>query len=150
MGSVIATAAENDDEAMPAAMLRFEDDKVQQLHVRTCVARNVKLKDYTDLTAEQLRKRVAKGDARSMQDLLEVYGLFASEYAYRPVEAKDLPYADFVLDHARRYGKENRQRADRIHNDPQRHDFGQETIHQSAFYRRSGVLAKKRACSASA
>ena len=46
-------------DCLPAASLRFEGDKVEQLHVRTCVARNVKLSNYTDLTPEQLHKRVA-------------------------------------------------------------------------------------------
>ena len=35
----------------------LDGDAVRQLCVRTCVARNVRLADYTDLTAEQLRQR---------------------------------------------------------------------------------------------
>jgi hypothetical protein len=89
-------------DCLPAAVLRFEGDEVQQLHVRTCVARNVKLGDYTDLNAEQLRKRAKSGDAQAKQDLLEVYGLFASEYDYRPVDIKKLPYGDFAPEYARR------------------------------------------------
>jgi hypothetical protein len=89
-------------DCLPAAVLRFEGDKVQQLHVRTCVARNVKLGDYTDLNAEQLRKRTKSGDAQAKQDLLEVYGLFASEYDYRPLDITKLPYGDFGGEYARR------------------------------------------------
>ena len=84
-------------DCLPAAVLQFDGDKVKELHVRTCVARTVKLSDYTDLTVEQLRKRVAAGDPQSMQDVLEVYGLFASEYDYRPVDIQTLPYADFAV-----------------------------------------------------
>jgi len=38
---------------------------------------------------------------RQCHSLLEVYGLFASEYDYRPVDAKTLPYGDFALEFAR-------------------------------------------------
>jgi tetratricopeptide (TPR) repeat protein len=89
-------------DCLPAAVLRFDGDKVQQLHVRTVVARNVRLKDYTDLTAEQLRRRAAAGTPQAKRDLLEVYGLFASEYDYRPVDIKTLPYADFAAGQAKR------------------------------------------------
>ena len=92
-------------DCLPAASLRFDSDKVEQLHVRTCVARNVKLSDYTDLSAEQLRKRAKSNDAKARQELLEVYGLFASEYDYRAVEVKDLPYGAFAAEYARRTSK---------------------------------------------
>ena len=46
-------------DCLPAAVLEFDGDAVRQLCVRTCVARNVRLADYTDLTAEQLRQRAA-------------------------------------------------------------------------------------------
>jgi hypothetical protein len=37
-------------DCLPAAVLAFDGDVVRQLCVRTCVARNVRLADYTDLT----------------------------------------------------------------------------------------------------
>jgi hypothetical protein len=70
---------------------------VRQLCVRTCVARNVQLEDYTDLAAEALAERAQKGDAASQRELLEVYGLFASEYDYRPVNVTTLPLGEFAL-----------------------------------------------------
>jgi tetratricopeptide (TPR) repeat protein len=92
-------------DCLPCAVLKFESDKPTQLCVRTCVARSVKLSDFTDLSAEQLRKRAKSNDPKSRQDLLEVYGLFASEYDYKPVETKDLPYGDFAAEYARRTSK---------------------------------------------
>jgi len=41
-------------DCLPAAVLNLEEEQVRELHVRTCVARSVKLADYTDLTPEQL------------------------------------------------------------------------------------------------
>jgi tetratricopeptide (TPR) repeat protein len=73
------------------------DGQVKQLCVRTCVARNVRLEDYTDLTAEALAERARVNDAAAQRELLEVYGLFASEYDYRPVDIKTLPLGDFAL-----------------------------------------------------
>jgi tetratricopeptide (TPR) repeat protein len=85
-------------DCLPAAALQWDGDKVQQLHVRTCVGRNVNLADYTDLTPQQLRERAQSSDPRAREELLEVYGLFASEYDYRPIDPKKLPYGQAVLE----------------------------------------------------
>jgi tetratricopeptide (TPR) repeat protein len=92
-------------DCLPAAVLRFEGEEVRELHVRTCVARNVRLADYTNLTPQQLRERAKTNDPRAEADLLEVYGLFASEYDYRPVDPAKLPYADFAVEYGRRVSK---------------------------------------------
>ncbi len=87
-------------DCLPAAVLEMDGDGVRQLCVRTCVARNVRLADYTDLTAEQLRQR--RVDRRAARDeLLEVYGLFASEYDYRPVDPQTLPHGAFAVEYGR-------------------------------------------------
>jgi tetratricopeptide (TPR) repeat protein len=88
-------------DCLPAAVLELKDDAVNELHVRTVVARGVRLTDYTDLTAEQLQERAKYTDRASYRELLEVYGLFASEYDYRPADLKTLPLADFALELAR-------------------------------------------------
>ncbi len=84
-------------DCLPAAVLELDGERVRQLHVRTCVARTVNLAEYTDLTPPQLRARAAAGDAKARAELLEVYGLFASEYDYRPVEPATLPYGAFAV-----------------------------------------------------
>ncbi len=109
-------------DCLPAAVLEFgggestpgpfgpglspgKKEEVRQLCVRTCVARNIKLSDHTDLTVGQLRERAKSTDPKDRQELLEVYGLFASEYDYRPVDVRTLPYGDFALDYGRRRTK---------------------------------------------
>jgi tetratricopeptide (TPR) repeat protein len=92
-------------DCLPAASLEVDENEVRQLCVRTCVARNIKLEDHTDLTVEQLRDRAKSKSPRDRQEILEVYGLFASEYDYRPVDVKQLPFGDFALEVARKYGK---------------------------------------------
>src|SRR6266581_757504 len=49
-------------DCLPAAMLEWDSDstEVRQLYVRTCVGRNVRLADYTDLTPKQLRERATR------------------------------------------------------------------------------------------
>jgi tetratricopeptide (TPR) repeat protein len=89
-------------DCLPAAALEVEDGQARQLYVRTCLARNVRLEDYTDLTAGQLAERATKGGPEAERDLLEVYGLFASEYDYRPVDLTSLPYGAFAAEYARR------------------------------------------------
>ena len=44
-------------DCLPAAVLEFKDDQVNQLCVRTCLARNIKLAEHTDMSAEALRQR---------------------------------------------------------------------------------------------
>jgi tetratricopeptide (TPR) repeat protein len=92
-------------DCLPAAMLRIEDGRIKQLCVRTCVARNVTLADFTDMTVKQLQERAKSNEPRARQELLEVYGLFASEYDYRSVDAKKVPHAELVLEFARRFSK---------------------------------------------
>ena len=84
-------------DCLPAAVLEVQGDQVKQLCVRTCLARNVRLEDYTDLKADVLTKRLKEHDPTVKQDLLEVYGLCASEYDYRPVDVKKLPHGEFAL-----------------------------------------------------
>jgi tetratricopeptide (TPR) repeat protein len=110
-------------DCLPAAVLEIEPEKVsesfvqstagagpakrpgnfavKELCVRTCVARNVRLEDHTDLTLDALAQRAKTSDAAAQRDLLEVYGLFASEYDYRPVDPKALPYGEFALEFGR-------------------------------------------------
>src|SRR6202030_2373113 len=73
-------------DCLPAAVLELDGEAVKQLCVRTCLARGVRLEDHTELTAAALAKRAASTDPRHRDDLLEVYGLFASEYDYRPLD----------------------------------------------------------------
>jgi len=90
-------------DCLPAAVLEIGNatEPVKQLCVRTCVARNVRLEDYTDLTAEKLAQRAKVNDAAAQRELLEVFGLFASEYDYRPVDVKKLPLGPFAVDFGR-------------------------------------------------
>jgi tetratricopeptide (TPR) repeat protein len=84
-------------DCLPAAVLEFDSDEVRQLCVRTCIARNVRLEDHTDLTAEYLAERARINDAAAQSELLEVYQLFASEYDYRPVDIKTVPLGEVAL-----------------------------------------------------
>jgi hypothetical protein len=45
----------------------LDSERVKQLCVRTCVARNIKLSDYTDMTLQQLQMRAKANDDRAKQ-----------------------------------------------------------------------------------
>ena len=92
-------------DCLPAAVLELDGDQVRQLCVRTCVARNLNLEHYTDMRVEALRQRSQSDDPLARQELLEVYGLFASEYDYREVDVKTLPHGPFALAFGRRMTK---------------------------------------------
>ena len=92
-------------DCLPAAVLALDGDDVRQLCVRTCVARNVRLADFTDMPLGLLQEKAKSTDPQGRQELLEVYGLFASEYDYRPVDVLSLPYGEFAREHGRRITK---------------------------------------------
>jgi tetratricopeptide (TPR) repeat protein len=87
-------------ECLPAAVLEIDGDKLRQACVRTCVARNISLADHTDLTLPMLQERAKSPKFAVRQELLEVYGLFASEYDYRPAAAEKIPHSGFAIDFA--------------------------------------------------
>jgi len=98
-------------DCLPPAVLEVDGDTVKQLCVRTCIARNIKLEKHTDLTLAMLVERAksaAQADgtrsvpATARQELLEVYGLFASEYDYREVDPTKLPHGEFAVEYARK------------------------------------------------
>lgn len=87
-------------DCLPAAVVQFDDDQAKQLCVRTCVARNIKLSEFTDMNLRALQERAKSKDPIAREELLEVYGLFASEYDYRPIDAKALPLSNFAQEYA--------------------------------------------------
>jgi tetratricopeptide (TPR) repeat protein len=87
-------------DCLPAAVLELEGEQVKQLCVRTCVARNIRLEEHTDLTLAMLQARAKSAEPLAGQELLEVYGLFASEYDYRPVDVQALPHGTFAVNYA--------------------------------------------------
>ena len=89
-------------DCLPAAVLELDGTKVKQLCVRTCVARNIKLEHHTDMRVEALKQRAESDNPQAKQELLEVYGLFASEYDYRPVDVQSLPHGAFAFDYGRK------------------------------------------------
>ncbi len=92
-------------DCLPAAVVQVEGEAVKQLYVRTCVARNVRLEDHTDLTAERLAEDGQCNDAAAQRELLEVYGLFAVDYDYRLVDVATLPLGEFAVELGRTAGK---------------------------------------------
>jgi tetratricopeptide (TPR) repeat protein len=88
-------------DCLPATVLDFSSEPVRQLCVRTCLGRGVPLHLYTELSVRALAQRAATDDPRAKKDLLEVYGLFSSEYDYRPVDLASVPHGDFAVEFAR-------------------------------------------------
>src|SRR5262249_38001676 len=83
-------------DCLPACVLEFDGDQTRQLCVRTGLARGARLEEHTELTAGTLALRAGSADPEHQRDLLEVYGLLASEYDYRPVDLGAVPSGDFA------------------------------------------------------
>lgn len=92
-------------DCLPAAILEKDGDQIKQLCVRTCLARTVKLADHTDMSIEALRERAKAKDPKAREELMEVYGVFASEYDYRPAVPTQIPYGDFAAEFLRTHAK---------------------------------------------
>ncbi len=92
-------------DCLPATVLEVDGDGVRQLSVRTCLARGIDLSEHTPLSAAQLAHCAASGDRRQQRELLAVFGLLASEYAYHPVDPQQIPYGDLALSFARTRGR---------------------------------------------
>jgi hypothetical protein len=98
-------------DCLPAADLKVEDHEVRQLCVRTCLARNVDLGEFTTLTPEELARRAASKSSADQDVLQKLYGLLASEYDYRTVEGSGdrgqepggIRYLDFAVEFAREH-----------------------------------------------
>ena len=73
-------------DCLPAADLKIKGGEVRQLYVRTCLARNLPMAEYTSLTPQDIARKARSGSPADHRALLELYGLFASEYDYRPVK----------------------------------------------------------------
>jgi hypothetical protein len=87
-------------DALPVAVLRMKDGATSELCVRTCLARGVELARHTNLTVEQLAARAVSTDRTERAALVDLFGIFVSEYDFRPVDLSKLPYADLLAEHA--------------------------------------------------
>jgi tetratricopeptide (TPR) repeat protein len=88
-------------DCLPAAVLQPDPlpsniGRLKQLCVKTCLARGIDLREYTDLTADDLLRLASSGQPTDREKLLELFGLFTSEYEYQPVDTVELPYGEFV------------------------------------------------------
>ena len=97
-------------DSLPAADLKIRDGEVSQLCVRTCLARNVHLPEYTRLTPQDLARKARSQSTADRRDLLQLSGLLASEYEYQAVPkagdisaipqagtGEPMPYLDFAV-----------------------------------------------------
>ena len=78
-------------DVLPVTALHFSGESVEELVVRTRLARHADLREY-GLTVERLNDRVTATDAAATRELAELYPLFALEYAYQPVSLESIPY----------------------------------------------------------
>jgi tetratricopeptide (TPR) repeat protein len=88
-------------DCLPAAVLQLDGDTVRQLCVRTCLARGAELDAQTRDRFEDLARLVTSSHAQDRRELLDVFGLLASEYDYFPVDPSRVPYGDFAVQFAR-------------------------------------------------
>jgi tetratricopeptide (TPR) repeat protein len=91
-------------DCLPPTVLRLEGEEVQQLCVRTCLARGVTLGDHTDAGVEDLARWAKSSDPGEQAEFLALFSLFASDYTYCPVALADIPHGDFATRFARQAG----------------------------------------------
>ncbi len=65
---------------------------LRRLCVRTCLARGVNLSEHTEHTPADLVKLVMSTNPAHREELVGLFGVFTSEYDYRPVNPEEIPY----------------------------------------------------------
>ena len=84
-------------DCLPASVLEIDGPNVKRLCVRTGLSRGVNLVEYTDRTTQELAQLASSGNQKDERELLELYPLMNSEYAYLPVEPAQIAYEEFVF-----------------------------------------------------
>lgn len=83
-------------DSMPASVLRCTEDGIEQLCIRTCVARDIALAEYTTLSLAQLRELAEAPEETSKQQLADIYPALVIDVRYEPVTTAELPEEDAV------------------------------------------------------
>jgi hypothetical protein len=81
-------------DSLPASILRRTEDAVEQLCIRTCLARGIALADYTTLSLAQLRELADAPEEASMHQLADIYPALVIDVRYDPAVPAELPEAD--------------------------------------------------------
>lgn len=79
---------------LPASFLRQTDDGVEQLCVRTRLARDVALADYTTLTLTEVIGLAGAPEEIDKRGLADIYPALMLDARYEPVVPTELPEAD--------------------------------------------------------
>lgn len=88
-------------DTLPASVLQVNDNQIKQLCIRTRLARGVNLSEYTSLSFADIVRKAAATNQYDKRELVDLYSLFALDYAYREVDLHAIPYGDFVVSFAR-------------------------------------------------
>jgi tetratricopeptide (TPR) repeat protein len=88
-------------DCLPATVLQINEHDVRELCIKTYLARSVELSDHTTLAIDEIADLADKGGVRCLAELSPLYGLFASEYAYRRFNPGPVPFAQCALAHVR-------------------------------------------------
>jgi tetratricopeptide (TPR) repeat protein len=88
-------------DCLPATVLRLGGEEIQQLCVRTCLARGIQLNEYTDATVEDLARLARSDDPDQQREPLAVFGLLTLDYDYQPVSLAGIPHGEFAVQFAR-------------------------------------------------
>jgi tetratricopeptide (TPR) repeat protein len=91
-------------DCLPATVLQVDKEPIRRLCVRTRLAQGVPLSAYTSLEVEDLQRLANAPDTAERRRLLELFGLFAVEYDYQPVDPAEVPLGEFAVQHARTHG----------------------------------------------
>jgi tetratricopeptide (TPR) repeat protein len=91
-------------DCLPATVLRRSEAEVQQLCVRTRLARGVPPGEHAGLDGDDLLRKFRSADPEERRVALDAFHLFVSEYDYRPVDLATIRHGDFALRFARAAG----------------------------------------------
>jgi tetratricopeptide (TPR) repeat protein len=91
-------------DCLPATVLQIHEGGVQELCVRTCLARGVDPAELGGLDLDDLPRRARSDELEDRREVFAALHLFTSDYDYRPVNAETVPLSDFTVRYARSAG----------------------------------------------
>jgi tetratricopeptide (TPR) repeat protein len=91
-------------DCLPATVLNVSESGLQELCVRTCLARGVDPAELGGLDVDDLPRRARSDELEDKREAFAALHLFASDYAYRPAAPEAVPLSDFAVRFARSAG----------------------------------------------
>lgn len=89
-------------DSLPAALLKVDGSSVDQLYLRTYLARCTNLQEHTKLSIAEILQCVSSPDRKAKRELIDLFHLFSLDGEFRPVTSA-MPYLAHAIEFSQHY-----------------------------------------------